>query len=269
MKATNAKPNMSLVAGYEEVAQETLELFISDARKAIDVSGRFCTAISRYTPGMFFELLGSDLRSKYLPWDRIHLFCVDECCSSSNLGNNNYILATKSLAQKVNMPSENVHHICSECSKCEHRATIYEHTLCDVIGHKENKVPKFDLILLRMAPDGHIASLFPDTYTFFESQKLAQVTYFMDARRTRITLTHPVLYAASHIAVLVSGGDKAEIFSEIFTREPNIAQYPIHALWSVLDKVTWIVDRDAAKCLLPPHCIEMNWRNIAFTQECA
>ena len=269
MKATNAKPNVSLVAGYEEVARETLELFISDARKAIDVSGRFCTAISRYTPGMFFELLGSDLRSKYLPWDRIHLFCVDECCVSSDPGNNNYIPATKSLAQKVNMPLENVHHICSECGKCEHRATIYEHTLCDVIGHKENKVPKFDLILLRMEPDGHIASLFPDTYTFFESQKLAQVTYFMDARHTRITLTHPVLYAASHITVLVSGGEKAQILSEIFTREPNIAQYPIHALWPVLDKITWLVDRDAAKYLLPPHRIEMDWRNIAFNKECA
>jgi len=269
MNATNAKPNVSLVAGYQEVAQEMLELFISDARKAIDVSGRFCTAISRYTPRMFFELLGSDLRSKYLPWDRIHLFCVDECCGSSNLGNNNYILATKSLTQQVDMPSENVHRICSKCSNCKYTASIYEQTLCDVIRHKENEVPKFDLIMLRMASDGHIASLFPDTYTFFESQKLVQVTYFMDARRTRITLTHPVLYAASHIMVLVSGCDKAEILSEIFTRESNIAQYPVHALWPFLDKVTWLVDRDAAKYVLPPHCIEMNWRNIAFTQECA
>jgi len=263
MKAINAKLNVSLVAGHQELAQEMLELFISDARKAIDVSGRFCAVISRHTPGILFELLGSDFRSISLPWDRIHFFCVDECCGSSNPGNNNYILATKSLAQKVDMPSENVHRICSECRNCEYTASIYEQILYDVMGHKENEVPKFDLIVLGMAPDGHIASLFPDTYTFFESQKLAQVTYFMDARHTRITLTHPVLYAASHITVFVSGGDKAEILSEIFTREPNIAQYPIHALWPILDKVTWLVDHDAAKFLLPPYCSEIYWRNIA------
>ena len=258
MIAINAKLNVSLVASYQEVAQEMLELFIGDVQKAIDVSGRFCTAISRYTPRILFELLGSDFRSKSLPWDRIHLFCVDECCGSSDLGNNNYVLATKSFARKVDMPSENVHRICSKCRNCEYTASIYEQTLCDVMGHKENEVPKFDLILLRMAPDGHIASLFPDTYSFFESQKLVQVTYFMDARHTRITLTHPALCAASHITVLVSGSEKAEILSEIFTREPNIAQYPIHALWPILDKVTWLVDHDAAKFLLPPDCIDIN-----------
>ncbi|MHC4205153.1 MAG: 6-phosphogluconolactonase [Planctomycetota bacterium] len=252
MKAINAKLNVSLVPGYHEIAQEMLDLFTSEARKAIDISGRFCTAISRYTPRIFFELLGSDFRSKSLPWDRIHLFCVDECCSSYDPGINNYILATKSLAEQVDLPSENVHRICSKCSICEHTASIYEQTLYDVIGREDNKVPRFDLILLKMAPDGHIASLFPDTYTFFESQKLAQVSYFMDARHTRITLTHSVLYAASRIAVFVSGGDKAEILSEIFTHEPNIAQYPIHALWPVLDKVTWLVDNDAARFLLPP-----------------
>jgi 6-phosphogluconolactonase len=264
MKAINAKLNVSLVAGYQQVAQEALELFISTARKAIGVSGRFCTAVSRYTPKIFFELLGSDLRSKSLPWDRIHLFCVDECCDSSN-PDNNYIPAMKSLAQKVDMPSENLHLICSECRKCEHTALIYEQTLCDVMGHKDSEAPKFDLILLRMAPDGHIASLFPDAYAFFESHKLVQVTFFMDARGTRITLTHPVLYAASHIAVFVSGDDKAKILGEIFTREPNVARYPIHALWPILEKVTWLVDRDAAKFLLPPYCIDVKRPNFVFT----
>jgi hypothetical protein len=66
---------------------------------------------------------------------------------------------------------------------------------------------------------------------------------------------------------MVSGGEKAEILSKIFTREPNIAQYPIHALWPILDKVTWLVDYDAAKFLMPPYCIEMNGHNATFTQQ--
>jgi 6-phosphogluconolactonase len=176
---------------------------------------------------------------------------------------------TNILAQKVNIPSENVHRICSKCRLCEQTASIYEQTIYNVVKRKENGAPRFDLVLLQMATDGHIASLFPDTYAFFEPKKLVQVSYFIDARHTRITLTHPVLYEASHIAVLVSGSEKAEILSEIFTREPNIAQYPIHALWPILDKVTWLVDQDAAKFSLSPYCIKINWRNFAFARQYA
>lgn len=269
MKATNAKLNVSFVANHQELAQEMLELFISGAQKAINVNGRFCTAISRYTSRCFFELLGSDFRSKSLPWGQIHLFCVDQCCGTSDFGNKNYILMTKTFAQKVEMPPENVHRICSKCSSCEHAASIYEQTIFNVVERKTNGVPRFDLILLQMATDGHIASLFPDTYAFFEPKRLMQVSHFMDTRHTRITVTHPVLCAASRILVLVSGGKKAKILKEIFTRKPNIAQYPIHALWPVLDNVTWLVDRNAARFLLPPYCVKINWRNVAFAQQCA
>jgi 6-phosphogluconolactonase len=257
MITTNAKLNMSILAGSQALAQEMLQLFISDAQKTIDSNGRFCAAISRYTPEFLFELLGSDSRLKSLPWSQIHLFCVDECCSPSDSGNNNYILATKSLARKVDMPSENVHQICSRCGLCRQTASIYEQTIREVVGHKENGVPRFDLVLLRMGSDGHIASLFPDTYAFFESQRLVWVTHFKDTRFTRITLTHPVLYAASHIAILVSGKEKAEILRDIFTQEYNVAKYPVHALWPVLDKITWLVDQDAARFLESPNRIEM------------
>jgi 6-phosphogluconolactonase len=264
MKAPNAKSNVSLVAGNREVAQEMLEFFIRDAQKTIELNGRFCTGISRHTPENFFKLLGVDFRSKSLPWDRIHFFCVDESCDSFDPGND-YIRAANILARKVDMPSENVHRICSRCRSCENTASIYEQTLCDVVGRRDNEAPGLDLILLRMAPDGHIASLFPDTHTFFESKKLVMATYYMDARCTRITLTHPVLFAASHIVVSVSGGDKAEILNEIFTHEPNIAQYPVHALWPILKKVTWLVDHEAAKLLSPLNCAGINSLEIAFS----
>ena len=251
MKTTSVKLNLSIIDCSQDLAQELLELFFSVAQKAIDVSGRFYVALSRHTPRSFFELLSFDSRSKSLPWNTIHLFYVDECCGPSDLVDNNYNLETKAVARKAGILSEHVHRICSKCRLCEQTASIYEQTIYEVVGRDENRVPKFDLILLRMAPDGHIASLFPDTYAFFESKRLVWATHFMDARYTRITMTHPVLYAASHIAVLACGREKAEILREIFTRKPNIAQYPVHALWPVLDKVTWMIDRDAAKFLSP------------------
>ena len=73
--------------------------------------------------------------------------------------------------------------------------------------------------------------------------------YVLDEKLNRITLTHPVLCAASHVAVLVSGEEKAGILKKVLTSEPDDIRYPIHLLWSVLDKVTWLVDRNAAKAI--------------------
>jgi hypothetical protein len=36
---------------------------------------------------------------------------------------------------------------------------------------------------------------------------------------------------------------------KVLTSEPDEVRYPIHILWPVLDKVTWLVDSEAAKAI--------------------
>jgi 6-phosphogluconolactonase len=55
-----------------------------------------------------------------------------------------------------------------------------------------------------------------------------------------------VLLAAKRLVVLVSGREKAHILKEVLTGEPDEVKYPIHVLWPALDKIVWLVDRDAA-----------------------
>ncbi|MBA7649683.1 6-phosphogluconolactonase [subsurface metagenome] len=100
-----------------------------------------------------------------------------------------------------------------------------------------------------MGADGHTGSLFPNSYAPFDMDDLACVVYVLDEKLNRITLTHPVLCAASHLAVLVSGEEKANILKEVLTHEPDEVRYPIHTLWPILNKVTWLVDSKAAKFL--------------------
>ena len=105
-----------------------------------------------------------------------------------------------------------------------------------------------------MGADGHTGSLFPNSNASFDTSDLACVVYLLDQKMpdqtvTRITLTHPVLCAASQITVLVSGAEKAKILKEVLTSEPDEVRYPIHALWPALDKISWLVDSPAAKLL--------------------
>lgn len=244
------KPNVEITSDAEALAQKSVELFINDAQKAIDAKDAFCVAISGgHTPKRFFELLGEMPRASSLPWDKIQLFWVDERYVEPDSDWSNYKLAADTFLTKVTIPEENVHRIPTEYDDFKMAARTYEQVIREVFNLTENKPPRFDLIILGMGAEGHTGSLFPDSYATFDTEDLACVVYVMDEKLNRITLTHPVLRAASHLAILVSGREKAKILKEVLNSEPDEIRYPIHTLWPILDKVTWLVDKEAAHSL--------------------
>ncbi len=250
--ATTAKykPNVEIASDPETLAQRSVELFIAEAQKAIKTKDAFYVAISGgHTPKRFFELLSEVPQANSLPWDKIQLFWVDERYVQPDSQWSNYKLAADTFLAKVAIPGQNIHRIPTEYDDFKAAASCYEQTIREVFGLDENQRPEFDLIVLGMGADGHTGSLFPNSYAAFDTENLACVVYVMDEDLNRITLTHPVLCAASHLAILVSGREKAEILKEVLISEPDEVRYPIHALWPILDKVTWLVDKDAAKAL--------------------
>ncbi len=246
----NYEPNVQVVSDLESLAQQSLEFFISNAQQAIKTKGVFYVAVSGgYTPRRFFELLGEAPQVKTLAWDKIQLFWVDERYVSPDSQWSNYKLAADTFLTKIPVPKENVHRIPTEYEDFKLAARHYEETIREVFSLKENQIPEFDLIVLGMGTEGHTGSLFPDSYAPFDTEDLACVVYVLDQKLNRITLTYPVLRAACHLVVLVSGEEKADILKEVLTSEPDEVRYPIHVLWPILDKVTWLVDKKAAKSL--------------------
>jgi len=244
------KPNVEIAADPEELACRSLELFVRDAKKAIEEKGTFYTAISGgHTPRRFFELLGESPLSKTISWEKVQLFWVDERYVPPDSPESNYKLAADTFLGKVGIPEQNVHRIPTEYSDFKEAARAYEECIRRVFHLAPGKLPEFDLIVLGMGKDGHTGSLFPNSYAPFDKDDLACVVYTLDDELNRITVTHPVLCAAAHLIVLVSGKEKAQTLKEVLTSEPDEVRFPIHILWSVLDKVTWIIDADAAELL--------------------
>ena len=248
--AANYKPNVEIASDAESLAHRSVEIFVADAQKAIKARNTFKVAISGgHTPRRFFELLGEMPDVKALCWDRIHLFWVDERYVPPDSQWSNYKLAADTFLAKVAGPEENVHRIPTEYSDIKIASRCYEETIREVFGLEEKRVPEFDLIMLGMGAEGYTGSLFANCYAPFDKDDLACVVYSLDEKLNRITLTHPVLCAASHLAVLVCGEEKAGILKEVLTSEPDEVRYPIHILWPILNKVTWLVDSKAAKLL--------------------
>ena len=244
------KPNIEVASDPEDLARKGMELFVNDAIGAVERKGVFHVAISGgHTPKRFFEKLGEAPEAKALPWDKIHLFWVDERYVPPDSRWSNYRLAADTFLAKVGVPEWSVHRIPTEFEDVNLAARTYEETIRRVFGLQSGQIPCFDLIMLGMGVEGHTGSLFPNSYACFDTQDLACVVYVLDEKLNRITLTHPVLSAASHVAVMVSGREKALILKEVLTTEPDEVRYPIHTLWPILDRVTWLVDREAAKAI--------------------
>ena len=250
MTATKYRPKIEIASDFEDLAQKSAEIFINNAKKAIERKNVFYAAISGgNSPKHFFELLGTLPQSKALPWNKIHLFWVDERYVPPVSPQSNYKLAADTFLSKVAIPQDNIHRIPTEYCDYNLAAHKYEEIIRNVFALGANQMPQFDLIVLGMGADGHTGSLFPNSYAPFDTEDLACVVYVLDEKLNRITLTHPVLCAASHLVVLVCGREKASILKEVLTNEPDEVRFPIHTLWPVLDNVTWLVDRAAAEYL--------------------
>jgi 6-phosphogluconolactonase len=71
-------------------------------------------------------------------------------------------------------------------------------------------VPSFDVLMLGIGPEGHVASLFPELPAVYETERT--VVAVRDSPKpppTRLSLTFPAIQAAREVWILASGAEKA------------------------------------------------------------
>ncbi|MEW2358623.1 6-phosphogluconolactonase [Spirillospora sp. NPDC029432] len=70
-------------------------------------------------------------------------------------------------------------------------------------------VPSFDILMLGMGPDAHVASLFPEMPALYDERPVVAVRGAPKPPPTRISLTLPSIQAAQEVWVLAAGEGKA------------------------------------------------------------
>jgi 6-phosphogluconolactonase len=71
-------------------------------------------------------------------------------------------------------------------------------------------VPSFDILMLGIGPEGHVASIFPESPAAYDERAVVAVRNSPKPPPTRISLTFPSIQAAREVWILASGGEKAE-----------------------------------------------------------
>ncbi len=212
--------------------------------------GRFTIALSGGdTPVGTYSLLGSDLRDA-MPWEAVHVFWGDERCIPLERPDNHFTMATALLLSRVPIPPENVHRAHGEAVAPASAAVEYEDELRSFFDPPAGKPPRFDLVLLGMGEDGHVASLFPGSVGWRERHRwvVDHDVIKRGERVRRLTLTMPVLTAAREVMVLVSGDLKADMLAAVLRGEADVPARELNAQAPV---VRWMVDRQAASALDP------------------
>ncbi len=152
-----------------------------------------------------------------VPWDRVHLFQVDERVAPSGDPERNYFHLMEALIDRIAIPSANVHPMPVEEEDLGEGACRYQAILRQIAGTP----PVLDLVQLGLGEDGHTASLFPGDVALHVVDSDVAVTGLHKGRR-RMTLTFPAIDRARCILWLVTGAGKAASLERLRAGDPSI-----------------------------------------------
>lgn len=250
------------------VGQKKVEVFDSEellavqlAKYTAELSDKFAKERGAFTVvlsgGSLIQALRKLCEAPYVDsveWAKWHVFWVDERVVPKDHEDSNYKLAYDGFLSKVPIPTGSVYAI-NDALSAEGAADDYETCLKHLVTNgvlatsKTSGFPKFDLMLLGMGPDGHVASLFPGHPLVHEKEKW--VTFIKDSPKPppeRITFTFPVINSSAYIAMVVNGAGKSGAVQTALGNGEKSDTLPVQ-LVSPEDELTWFLDKDAASKL--------------------
>ena len=196
--------DIRVVADADEAAHLVAERLAEQAR-----AGGSVVLTGGTTPRMAYEL-GTQPAPD---WSRVELWWGDERCVPPDDERSNFAMAKAALLDRLEQQPAAVHRMRGELGP-DAGAEEYTRELAGAAT--------FDLVLLGLGPDGHIASLFPNFPTLDVADRDvvgsgAGHEPFVD----RITLTLPRLCNTRELLFLVTGEDKAEAVARALAGEPS------------------------------------------------
>jgi 6-phosphogluconolactonase len=239
--------SIEILADADTLALRAADLFALAAQEAAAARGRFAVALSGGdTPRALYRLLARQQFSQKVPWRHVQLYWGDERCVPPDDAASNYGMAHEAFIRHVPVPADNVHPV-SCAQDAATAAQAYEGTLRDLaaLERPHSDVPVFDLVLLGLGADGHIASLFPHGDALGVTERWAAPSEAPDGT-PRVTITYPVINAARHVWFLVSGAQKAGMVAEVLEGLRAPEAVPAQGVAPATGRLAWLLDAAAA-----------------------
>ena len=247
IKGEFVQPEIRIVPDKQALNQAAAQEIERRALEAIRAKRSFTIALAGgSTPKSVYALMGEPPAAQRLPWDKMYFFFGDERHVPPDHQDSNYRMAEESLFCKVPVTRDHLFRVPAENPDAEQAAQLYERTVREFFRLQPGEFPRFDLILLGLGPDGHTASLFPDTAALGETNRLVVANWVQKFNTHRITFTVPVLNNAAAVMFMISGEEKRQALQAVLQSNAPAEQYPAKLVRPTNGELLWLINEDAA-----------------------
>jgi 6-phosphogluconolactonase len=185
------------------------------------------------TGGTVGILTLAKLREISFDWSRVHVWWGDERFVEKASGDRNELQARNAWLDHIEIPAENLHPFpaSDEGLSLDDAAAAFRGAVTEV---------RFDILLLGIGPDGHVASLFPGHSA--EGELVVAEHNSPKPPPQRLSLSYDAINSAREVWFTVAGADKADAVSVAFGDDP--ASLPVGRVRGV-ERTVWFVDATA------------------------
>jgi len=242
---------LTIVADKAAMSAAAAERTTSLIESAIASRGVAAIALTGgSTPDLLYGLLADAAQPwrQRIDWQRLHVFWSDERHVPPDHPESNYGLAYRLLLQHVPIPETQVHRIRGERPASD-AGRLYDAVLRE--GRDHTVGPLFDVMLLGIGDNAHIASIFPLSPLLVpgdeaERPLLAAGLFVPELNTWRITMTPAALFDAAAVIMIAAGPSKADAIAAAIEGPLDVPRYPAQLLREAGDRVEWTIDAAAA-----------------------
>jgi len=253
-QATKETTPVEILADVAALTSEAGHLFVRLAQDAVAKRGVFTVVLSGGSTlkGLYTSMATDKRLRAAIPWSNIHLFFGDERHVPPDSPDSNFRMGNEATLQRLSSVWTHIHCILGELADATEAASHYEAEMKDFFGTHglvEGGFPRLDLIFLGLGPEGHTASLFPESLALQETHRWVVANWVVKLRTDRITLTIPVLNNAQEVVLLVAESAKAQIVADVLERTAPPPKYPVQSVKPLSGSECWMLDKAAASQL--------------------
>jgi 6-phosphogluconolactonase len=184
--------NWSIYSSIDKLSEQLACNILNIAKKSIEQNDCFSIVL---TGGQSILALYSILSKSSSDWSKWHVYIGDERCLIKNHKDRNDRIINEIWLDNSAIPKDNIYFIKAEMGLLKARRE-YEKILM--------RVDKFDVVLLSVGEDGHIASLFPGR-TYPNNQHIVIERNSPKPPAQRISMSYDRLRASENMFVIIIG----------------------------------------------------------------
>ena len=179
-------------------------------------------------------------------WSRVDLYWGDERFLPSGHPDRNETQARAALLDHIPVDPARVHAMApSDGEFGDDPDAVAEAYAAVLAAAGDGAVPRFDVLLLGVGEEGHVASIFPDSPAVHEEERsVVAVRNCPKPPPTRVSLTLPAIRRAREVWLMTTGEAKAEAVASALTGADQVDLPAAGATGQVATR--WLLDTTAA-----------------------